>query len=142
MRRGAVVARGSSPVTVRAGGSAVARQRLYVTRPSLWSVETPTLYRATTRVTSGGTEDDAEPLDVRETPFGVRTLQLDPEHGLRINGESVKLRGACVHHDNGILGAATIARAEERRIEILKRAGFNAIRSSHNPPEPGDAGRL
>ncbi|PYY37871.1 glycoside hydrolase family 2 [Curtobacterium sp. MCJR17_055] len=133
---GAVVARGSSPVTVRAGGSAVARQRLYVTRPSLWSVETPTLYRATTRVTSGGTEDDAEPLDVRETPFGVRTLQLDPEHGLRINGESVKLRGACVHHDNGILGAATIARAEERRIEILKRAGFNAIRSSHNPLSP------
>ncbi|MEV4117070.1 glycoside hydrolase family 2 TIM barrel-domain containing protein [Nonomuraea sp. NPDC049695] len=61
------------------------------------------------------------------------TLRLDPEHGLRINGESVKLRGACVHHDNGPLGAATFARAEERRVRILKEAGFNALRMSHHP---------
>jgi beta-galactosidase len=65
--------------------------------------------------------------------FGIRRLQLDPESGLRINGRTVKLRGACIHHDNGPLGAAAIRRAEERRIEILKSAGFNAIRSAHNP---------
>ena len=65
--------------------------------------------------------------------FGIRSLRLDPEHGLRINGETVKLRGACVHHDNGVLGAATFARAEERRVQILKDAGFNAIRMSHHP---------
>jgi beta-galactosidase/beta-glucuronidase len=58
---------------------------------------------------------------------------------LRINGEPVLLRGACVHHDNGLLGAATIDRAEERRVEFLKEAGFNAIRSAHNPLEQADA---
>ena len=61
-------------------------------------------------------------------------LQLDPQHGLRINGETVKLRGACVHHDNGPLGAATIGRAEERRVELLKAAGLQRDpRSAHNP---------
>ena len=65
--------------------------------------------------------------------FGIRSLQLDPLHGLRVNGETVKLRGACVHHDNGALGAATIGRADERRVELLKAAGFNALRSAHQP---------
>ena len=74
--------------------------------------------------------------------FGIRTLQLDPQHGLRINGETVNLRGACIHHDNGLLGAAAIARAEERRVEILKAAGFNAIRSAHNPISKAAARRL
>ncbi|MEQ4724410.1 glycoside hydrolase family 2 TIM barrel-domain containing protein [Nonomuraea sp. B19D2] len=68
-----------------------------------------------------------------DAPEGIRSLRLDPEHGLRINGETVKLRGACVHHDNGPLGAATFARAEERRVRLLKDAGFNAIRMSHHP---------
>lgn len=126
--RGEAVTRDSAPVTVRAGCSAVVRQRLYVREPELWNVDTPTLYRATTTVS-----DIADVLDTQETPFGIRTLQLDPFAGLRINGESIKLRGACIHHDNGLLGAATIGRAEERRIELLKAAGFNAVRSSHNP---------
>ncbi len=65
--------------------------------------------------------------------FGIRTLSLDPERGLRINGEPVLLRGACVHSDNGVLGAATIDRADERRVQLLKAAGFNALRSAHNP---------
>ena len=71
--------------------------------------------------------------DAETVTFGIRSLRLDPEHGLRINGETVKLRGACVHHDNGVLGAATFARAEERRVQILKDAGFNAIRMAHHP---------
>ena len=72
-------------------------------------------------------------LDEESTTFGIRSLTVDPVRGLRINGEPVLLRGACVHHDNGPLGAATIGRAEERRVELLKEAGFNAIRSAHNP---------
>ena len=71
------------------------------------------------RLTDGG-----EVLDEESTTFGIRSLTLDPDRGLRINGETVKLRGACVHHDNGVLGAATIARAEERRVELLKAAGL------------------
>ncbi|WP_284984476.1 glycoside hydrolase family 2 TIM barrel-domain containing protein [Arthrobacter sp. efr-133-TYG-118] len=125
---GAVVASDIAPVTLRAGTSAVAHQRLYVRQPKLWNVDSPSLYTATSMIT--GTD---EILDERETTFGIRTLQLDPEDGLRINGVTTKLRGACIHHDNGIIGAATIGRAEERRVQILKEAGFNAIRSAHNP---------
>ncbi len=72
-------------------------------------------------------------VDEDSTSFGIRSLSVDPVRGLRINGEPTLLRGACVHHDNGPLGAATIDRAEERRVELLKAAGFNAIRSAHNP---------
>ena len=125
---GATVARGTVPVTVDANGRSRSRQRLYVRSPRLWSAENPTLYSAAVELTvAGATIDDASAV------FGIRTLQVDPVHGLRVNGEVVKLRGACVHHDNGILGAATFADAEERRVRLLKDAGFNAIRSSHNP---------
>ncbi|WP_019611287.1 glycoside hydrolase family 2 TIM barrel-domain containing protein [Nocardiopsis sp. CNS-639] len=122
---GRVVARTASPVTVEPGRHAVARQRLYVTGPRLWGPGSPELYTATVTLDDGA--------DTEHTAFGIRTLQLDPDHGLRINGTPVKLRGACVHHDNGPLGAATHARAEERRVELLKEAGFNAIRMSHHP---------
>ncbi|MFG1961953.1 glycoside hydrolase family 2 TIM barrel-domain containing protein [Nonomuraea sp. NPDC049028] len=121
---GAVVATGAGKITVLPGESAIARQRLYVRDPALWSVAEPALY--TCDVTLVG-------LDSERVTFGIRSLRLDPVHGLRLNGESVKLRGACVHHDNGVLGAATHARAEERRVQILKEAGFNAIRMSHHP---------
>jgi len=125
---GLVVASDIAPVTAFAGESAALRQRLYVRSPRLWSVERPYLYSCRSSLLS-----DGELLDEEENGFGIRSLTLDPDNGLRINGETVKLRGACLHHDNGVLGAATIDRAEERRIEILKQAGFNAIRSAHNP---------
>ena len=128
---GSRAAAGSSPATIRAGESVVVRQRLYVPAPARWNIETPTLYSANVAVVDGD-----EIQDEVSSSFGIRELRLDPQHGLRINGESVKLRGACIHHDNGILGAATIRRAEERRIQLLKEAGFNAIRSSHNPLSP------
>ncbi|RXZ71204.1 glycoside hydrolase family 2 TIM barrel-domain containing protein [Agromyces albus] len=128
---GTVVATDAAPVTLRAGGSAVVRQRLYLPAPTLWSVDTPHLY------TAGSVLDAADRvLDGATTTFGIRSLRVDPTHGLRINGETVKLRGACIHHDNGPLGAAAIGRAEERRVELLKKAGFNAIRSAHNPISP------
>ena len=75
-------------------------------------------------------------MDRSTVTFGIRSIEVDVEHGLRINGELVKLKGGCVHHDNGILGSAAIDRAEERRVELLKANGFNAIRTSHNPPSP------
>ncbi|MDX6460560.1 MAG: beta-galactosidase, partial [Acidobacteriaceae bacterium] len=71
-----------------------------------------------------------------ETSFGVRSLAWSVDKGLLLNGESIKLVGGSVHHDNGPLGAAAFDRAEERRVELLKAAGFNAVRAAHNPPSP------
>ncbi|MDX3191715.1 DUF4982 domain-containing protein [Streptomyces sp. MN03-5084-2B] len=123
-----VVVTGTAPVSALSGEDAVLRQRLAVPDPALWSPDTPHLYRALVTVRAG---DDV--LDEADTTFGIRTFQLDPARGFRVNGEVVDLRGACIHHDNGVLGAAAIDRAEERRVELLKQAGFNALRSAHNP---------
>ena len=76
---------------------------------------------------------NARLLDEVTETFGIRTLLLDAAHGLRLNGKEVKLRGTCIHHDNGILGANTWKEAEERRIRQLREAGFNSVRSSHHP---------
>lgn len=99
--------------------------------PTLWSPKSPRLYRVEVGVASGDTI-----LDGAVVPFGIRLIEVDAASGLRINGETVKLKGGCLHHDNGVLGAAAIDRAEERRVELMKRNGFNAIRTSHNPPSP------
>lgn len=125
---GRVVEGDSTPVTVPPGRSALVRQRLYLPDPALWSVDSPALYTARTDLGDG--------TAAVETVHGIRTVTVDPRKGLRINGETVLLRGACIHSDNGPLGAASIARAEYRRIELLKRAGFNAIRTAHNPASP------
>ncbi len=89
----------------------------------LWSPENPYLY--TCRVTFGD--------DVREEKFGVRLLTCDAQRGMCINGERVILRGACIHHENGILGAVNHPYADERKIKLLQKYGYNAIRSAHNP---------
>jgi hypothetical protein len=114
----------STPITVFPGDTVTACQRLHVERPRRWRLDDPQLHECTVRL--GEVDED-------RTTFGIRTLSVDAERGLRINGEPVKLRGACVHHDNGPLGAAAIGRAEERRVELLHTAGFNALRSAHNP---------
>lgn len=100
--------------------------------PKLWTPDTPYLYRASIELTDGSAES-AEKLDQVEVKFGVRTIQTRANRGLLLNGNAIKLRGACVHHDNGPLGAVSHFDAEVRRISKLKDAGFNAIRSSHNP---------
>ncbi|MFT4305411.1 MAG: glycoside hydrolase family 2 TIM barrel-domain containing protein [Microbacterium sp.] len=123
------VAAASSPVTVLPGGEAVARVRIRVPRPRLWSDASPDRYELRTELA----QLDGTALDDDRVRFGIRRLQLDPQHGLRVNGETVKLRGACIHHDNGVLGAASPDGAEDRRIRLLKAAGFNAVRSAHNP---------
>jgi beta-galactosidase len=125
---GRVVARDVVPVPAPAGDTARLRQRLSVEKPQPWSIERPYLYACRTSLrVADERRDDAV------TRFGIRVLALDAVRGFRINGATVRLRGACIHHDNGVIGAATFARAEERRVEILKAAGFNAIRSAHNP---------
>ncbi len=120
---------GETAVRVPAGGTATAIVRRAVSAPRRWSPDTPALHRAVTFVQVGG-----RLVDRVETVFGIRTIEVDPAHGLRINGEPIELKGGCVHHDNGPLGSAAIGRAEERRVERLKAAGFNAVRTSHNPP--------
>jgi beta-galactosidase len=106
----------------------VAQLELLVPDARLWSAETPHLYDVTVTVRRG-----TVPLDEHRLRYGIRTLSVDARHGVRINGVPVLLRGACIHHDNGILGAATFDAAEYRRARLLKEAGYNAIRSSHNP---------
>jgi len=125
---GVVVARDVAPLTMYPGRTETLRQRLFVEQPRRWRVDSPQLYTCRTRI-----ESDGEVLDEESTTFGIRTVDVDPARGLRINGEPVELRGACIHHDNGVIGAATIPRADERRVEILKDAGFNALRSAHHP---------
>lgn len=125
---GNIVAVDIAPLTTYAEESATIRQRLYINQPKTWNVDTPYLYTCRSKVMDGESV-----LDEEISTFGIRSLSLDAQDGLRINGKVVKLRGACIHHDNGVIGAATIGRAEERRIEILKDAGFNAIRMSHHP---------
>ncbi|MEV0044012.1 glycoside hydrolase family 2 TIM barrel-domain containing protein [Nocardia rhamnosiphila] len=117
-----VVARGR--VETRTTGSI----RLAVPDVRLWSADDPARYRCSVVVKRG----DAV-LDRWDEWVGLRTVAVDARDGLRINGEQVLLRGACVHHDHGVLGAAGHRAAEFRRVRLLKNAGFNALRSSHHP---------
>ncbi|MCD8153370.1 MAG: DUF4982 domain-containing protein [Clostridiales bacterium] len=103
---------------------------LSVPEAKLWSPETPSLY--TCRVTYQGEEESAKP-DVQEVRFGIRVVTCNPEQGFCINGKRVILRGACIHHDNGILGACAYDFAERRKVRILRENGYNALRSAHNP---------
>ncbi|QEG35749.1 sugar-binding domain-containing protein [Bythopirellula goksoeyrii] len=100
-----------------------------IPHPQLWSPDTPDLYTARLRIAEGD-----QVLDNTSIQFGVRTIDISATHGLLLNGKSVLLCGANVHHDNGPLGAAAFDRAETRKVEILKAAGFNAVRTAHNPP--------
>ena len=102
--------------------------RIEVENPSLWDVASPSLYRAEIVLSEG-----KEKIDEDELLFGIRTLSLSRQEGLLLNGHPVKLKGGCVHHDNGILGAVSFYDAEYRRLKLHKENGFNAIRCSHNP---------
>jgi beta-galactosidase len=127
--RGRVLATARSAVSVAAGGEWSGALDLVVRNPRPWSPGSPTLYRAITRVLDG-----EHVLDETATTFGIRTVRVSAERGFELNGVPVKLFGGNVHHDTGPLGAAAFARAEERKVELLKAAGFNAVRTAHNPP--------
>ena len=106
-------------------------QDVIITNPNLWSPESPALYTAHFEVY---TSDNL--VDRADTKFGIRTIQFDGKNGFLLNGKPMKLKGGCFHDDNGPLGGRSYDRAEERRVELLKASGFNAIRCSHNPPAP------
>ena len=106
-------------------------QVVSVLKPQLWSLEKPSMYTAKIKLLQNGNI-----VDETTTPFGIRTIKFDSKTGFTLNGKMIKLHGGCIHHDNGPLGAAAIDRAEERKIELLKQQGYNAIRLSHNPPSP------
>lgn len=116
-------------VLLPAGTSREVKQIITVESPALWSPETPELYTANSTVS-----EDGRTLDTVSQTFGIRSITYSAEEGLRLNGKQIKLYGGCIHHDNGILGAAAYDRAEERKVEMLKEAGFNAVRTSHNIP--------
>jgi len=111
-------------------------QELTVDIPELWSVESPTLYTAVSELGNPGSGSGQSPADAVRTSFGIRQIAYSAENGFLLNGKKILLKGGCVHHDNGPLGSAAFDRAEERRVELMKASGFNAIRCAHNPPSP------
>lgn len=114
---------------LQAHGQREVVQTINVSKPLLWSPENPDLYQAQIQVTN-----DKKVVDDTKTKFGIRSLKYTVENGFQLNGKTVKINGGCVHHDNGCLGAAAYDRAEQRKVELLKAGGFNAVRTSHNPP--------
>jgi beta-galactosidase len=116
---------------VEAKGRLVFEQTRPLENPRLWSLETPVLYKAVTKLSAAG-----HVMDQMETPFGVRTIKFTLDKGFFLNGKHVQIQGVCDHHDLGALGSAAYPRALERQLEILKSMGCNALRTSHNPPAP------
>ncbi len=128
---GREVARSTSRPTVPATAVAAVLARITLPTPTRWDLDRPYLYTAVSTVRRG---DGV--LDRYTTPFGVRTIDWGPGKGFLLNGRRVPIRGVCNHHDLGALGAAVNRRATERQLEILRKMGTNAIRTSHNPPSP------
>ena len=128
---GRQVARTAGKPSLAAGATEVVEARLEVQKPRRWDIDDPYLYTAVTEIKQG-----AVTLDRHTTPFGIRTIEFDARRGFLLNGRYLKLKGVCMHHDLGALGAAVNRRATERQLEIMKGMGVNAIRTSHNPPSP------
>jgi beta-galactosidase len=128
---GREVARGEAVDTLGAGATRELEVDVPLTNPRRWDIQDPVLYTARTTVRAGGSV-----RDVYDTPFGVRTIRFDPDHGFWLNDRRVQLQGVNLHHDHGPLGAAFYPRAMERKLEIMKSMGVNAIRTSHNAEAP------
>jgi beta-galactosidase len=128
-RTGQKVGIAQSNLTIAPRKDAESAQEITVKDPGLWSPDSPALYRVVSKVRKAG-----KLVDEVVTPFGIRSLAWSAEKGLLLNGKPIKLTGGSVHHDNGPLGTAAFDRAEERKVELLKAAGHNAVRTAHNPP--------
>jgi beta-galactosidase len=121
----------SAATTVAANATSTIGQTLTVSSPQLWSPTSPTLYQVRVDLKVGGAI-----VDTYVTSLGFRTPTFDANTGFSLNGQNMKLRGVCLHHDLGALGTAVNYRAIERELQIMKAMGANAIRTSHNPPAP------
>lgn len=124
-----VVARGRIKVFLSAGKAAVARTQLCIEHVKRWDVDAPHLYQLHARSC-----DEKGIADEADVVFGVRTVSVDAKYGFCLNGRPLLLKGGCVHHDNGILGAVSLYDAEYRKVKLHKDHGFNALRTAHNPP--------
>jgi beta-galactosidase len=134
-KTGKAIARSRPTITLIAAGSkTIAENSVEIKNPRFWGpppTQTPHCYLAVTTLYQNNI-----PIDSHETRFGIRTLRYEPDSGLIINNELIKIKGVNLHHDLGALGAAFNRRAAERQLELLREMGCNAIRTAHNPPAP------
>ncbi len=126
---GKVVAKSAASAVIASGAKADVSVEFDLAGPHLWDIDDPYMYSLETTVKSGG-----KTVDVYTTPFGVRTFEFDPDKGFSLNGKHIKLQGMAIHQDAGALGTGVPDRAYERRLEIMKEYGVNAIRMAHNQP--------
>ena len=137
---GETAATSKQVIHIGARSREIARISLNLRNPMLWDADHPNLYRVRIRVRNLGRfrthfeKDSTQPVDEADVLFGIRTVSADAVRGLLINGKTVKLKGGCLHHDNGLLGAVSLYETEARKIRKLKEIGFNAVRTAHNPP--------
>jgi len=120
-----------SEETIPAKGEQDFTHSILLEQPTLWSLENPYLYRVETKVIQ-----DGEVIAFETTPLGIRYFHFDVNSGFYLNGKNIKMKGVCLHHEAGCLGAAVPEKVWHRRLKLLKEAGVNAIRMSHNPPAP------
>ena len=125
---GALVATVDEQLTIDPNSSMISGLYCNIEKPLRWDLETPNLYLAKTTIA-----DNGKVLDTYETKFGIRTISYTTK-GFFLNKKQVRFNGVCLHHDNGALGSAVYRRADERKLQIMKDMGVNAIRTSHNPP--------
>ena len=127
-------------IQINSGKTETAHMTMNLKNPMLWDADDPNLYQIKVSVKNLGTyrthfvADRENTVDEAVTLFGIRTITADSVRGLRINGKTVKLKGGCLHHDNGLLGSVSLYVTEARKVKKLKDLGFNAIRTAHNPP--------
>lgn len=129
--RKSVSTAGSDAVAISPNATRTIPASFMVPKPHRWDMDSPYLYQLVADVLVGN-----RVIDRYITTFGIRTIAYDHEKGFLLNGKARKLHGVCLHHDLGALGAAVNRRATERELQIMKAAGVNAIRTSHNPPSP------
>lgn len=129
--KGNEIARTESPISVSSKNQIELEQKITVTNPALWSLESPTMYSVRSTVLDKGKQ-----IDEVISPFGIRDIRYDANKGFLLNGKRVKMNGVCLHHDAGSVGAAVPEAVWVRRLQILKDMGCNAIRTSHNPVAP------
>ena len=133
---GKIVGGAENSAEIPANAGREIEQTITVNQPQLWSLDRPLLYTVRTSLTRSEGTGAAETIDSYETPIGIRQIEFDADRGFLLNGQHVKILGMCVHHDGGAVGAAVPVEVWERRLQLLKAMGCNAIRCSHNPPAP------
>lgn len=129
------MAEGAVKVFLPAGETKTARTTVCVEEAAFWDIEAPNLYEIMVQLVDERptTAEHCRVLDTDSTVFGIRTITIDAKNGFMLNGRSIKLKGGCIHHDNGILGAASFRDSEYRKAKLHKDNGYNALRFAHNP---------